>query len=265
MLHGAGSNSLIYGDWLIPPLVANKQRCAVAVDFPCDTGRSSPRDGNPKNCPSTEAELAEWVEQIVQGLSLMKPVDIVGYSYGTLVAFETAVHRPHLVRKLVLLAPGIFTPISFKFLWRAIFYSIVPTNRTQNWLLRGMTTNASFDLQASPELSLRHLIAIRKLQATVLAVPFPVVNDTLLEHVFRHIPTMVGVGMQEVIGNATTIVARAKQAGAQRVVGYPNASHLMIIELPTRDIITQDVASFLLDETIEVDDAEKKKAAPAVY
>jgi pimeloyl-ACP methyl ester carboxylesterase len=46
-LHGAASNAFIYGDWIMPEL--RKTHYAVAVDFVCDVGRSTPRDGDSKN------------------------------------------------------------------------------------------------------------------------------------------------------------------------------------------------------------------------
>jgi pimeloyl-ACP methyl ester carboxylesterase len=132
LLHGAGSNSLIYGDWIIPTL--RESHYCIAVDYPCDVGRSSPRDLDPKNCPATQQDLAGWVQDIVSSLSVSKPVSIIGYSYGCVIAFFTALHKPQIVNKLVLIAPAaIFAPVEFSWIWRAIVYGLTRTEYAHNW------------------------------------------------------------------------------------------------------------------------------------
>ena len=42
LLHGAQGTAIMYGKWLVPKLV-DKEYYAVAVDFPCDCGRSVPK------------------------------------------------------------------------------------------------------------------------------------------------------------------------------------------------------------------------------
>ena len=67
LLHGSSSSSLMYGDFIAPGLVKNNFY-AVPVDFPCEYGRSAPLNGDPKNCPATPEQNAEWVKEVADFL-----------------------------------------------------------------------------------------------------------------------------------------------------------------------------------------------------
>lgn len=134
--HGAGSNSLMYSDWILPRL-RTTHHC-VALDFVCDTGKSSPPEGDPERCPQDEASLAEWVRQVVRGLdattttSTSTPMlHLVGYSYGSFVATAVAKHVP--VERMVWMAPAsVVAPVQLSWIWRAIFYGLTRTEAMHN-------------------------------------------------------------------------------------------------------------------------------------
>lgn len=57
MAHGgAASSSIIYTNWVLPPLVESG-RFVLAVDYICDLGRSRPLDGNTTYCPATQYDF----------------------------------------------------------------------------------------------------------------------------------------------------------------------------------------------------------------
>lgn len=245
-LHGAGSNSLIYGNWIIPSL--RESHYCIAVDYPCDVGRSAPRDMDPKNCPATQQDLAEWVQEVVTGLSVNTPVSIIGYSYGCLVAFVTAIHKPQLVDKLVLIAPAaIFAPVEFSWLWRAIVYGLTRTEYTHNWFFQYMSAEPDFEMQASmssEELQLTN--AIRLVSGTILSVPADSFEDDMLREVIDAHSTLLLLGANETVTNATMAAERGKLAGATTKI-YEKGGHLLILE-DSRKQAAQDVVEFMKSE-----------------
>jgi pimeloyl-ACP methyl ester carboxylesterase len=242
-LHGAGSNALIYGDWLIPPL--RESHYCIAVDFPCDVGRSAPKDMNPKNCPASQQDLAQWVQEILSQLSISKPTSIVGYSYGSLIAFIVALHKPHLVDKLVLIAPAaIFAPIEFAWIWRALVYGLTLTDHTHNWFMQFMSADPNFHMNKMEPHHKNLTDAIRLVSGTVLSVQADVFDDEVLREVIDAHPTLLLLGVNETVINATLAAERAKTAGAKTKL-YKNSGHLMLME-DSRDVIAQDVASFIM-------------------
>ena len=63
MVHGIGSRKLTWGG-LVPEL--SKHYYCVAMDTIGDLGRSYPKDGDPKNGPKNEAEMAEWAHAVTE-------------------------------------------------------------------------------------------------------------------------------------------------------------------------------------------------------
>jgi pimeloyl-ACP methyl ester carboxylesterase len=244
-LHGAGSNSNLYGAWIMPAL--KESHYCVAVDFVCDVGRSIPQDGDPEKCPSTPEDLADWIKEIASGLSLTPPLSLVGYSYGCQVAFLTARHQPELVHKLILIAPAaVFAPIQMGWLWKAIIYGLARTDRMMNWFFRSMSVDPNFDLQTRPERELEEIISLRNVGGTVLKVQADSFEDDVLLQVIRDHPTLLVIGREETLINATLAADRAERAGALAIV-YTNAGHLMVIEEPARTNVVKDVVAFLIE------------------
>ena len=251
--HGASTDSSVFGEWLLPAVV-KQNKFAIAVDYICDTGRSTPKDGKVENCPSNEMEIAQWVEEIATELSLKRPVSMVGYSYGSYIAFLTALHKPELVAKLVLLAPAyIFGRMSSSFYLRNMVYRMMPTNSTQDWLWKSLTTNSSFSLLTLPPRDVEHFLAKRDVQATVLkVVSNGCYSHNTLKEVMESHDTFVGIGEKDSTVARTTstwIAERALEDGATEAVIYTGAGHLMCWEHPTDELIVQDVLDFLNQKT----------------
>jgi pimeloyl-ACP methyl ester carboxylesterase len=268
--HGAASDSSLFGEWLLPAVV-KQNMFAVAVDYICDTGRSIPKDGKVENCPSNEKEIVQWVEEIAAALFLKTPVSMVGYSYGSYISFSTALHKPELVDKLVLLAPGLlFRSLSKSFFFRAMVSNMMmATNSTQDWLWKSLTTNSSFSLQTLPPRNVEHFLAMRDVQATVLKVMCNgCYSDKTLKEVMESHDTFVGIGEKDSTVSSswspqttstTWVAERALDDGATKVVVYPGAGHLMCWEHPTDELIVQDVLEFLRRKSSVHHPAEPKK------
>lgn len=248
LLHGAGSNALIYGQWLLPNLTATHH--TIAVDYPCDTGRSIPPEGDPELCPQTQEALADWVSQVLQGVGVSRRTSLIGYSYGAFISFVTALHRPDLVDKLVLLAPaGTFVDLSPAFLWHAVVYALFRSERSHQYFLKWISADPNYDLLQSPPDDLEQLVSIREVAATVLAVQTETFNSSVLEQVLDNHPTLLGLGEDELLlQNVTHAAERARRAGAAQVKLYPQAGHLMLIE--ASDAIVRDVVSFLTSREV---------------
>ena len=243
LLHGAGSNSLIYGDWLIPTL--RLTHYAVAVDFICDAGRSVPKEKSVSNCPQSQQELADWISDVVSALNIPNNnVSIIGYSYGSFIAACTAIHKPNLVHKAVLIAPAaVFAPIQVSWILRAVVYAMFPSY-FYNWFFKYMSADPNFDYSKMSTSHQDLTSAIREVAATTLAVNAEPFSDEKLLAMTTNTKTMLIIGENETVVNSTVAVETAKRVGVSKVELYPRAGHLLLMEYP-REPIKSLIASFL--------------------
>lgn len=243
-LHGAGSNSFIYGDWVLPRVAHSHY--AIAVDFVCDVGLSAPRDGNVAKCPQTDKELAQWVAEVARGANLTRAASVVGYSYGAFVAMTAAAKEPRLVDKVVLIAPAaVLAPLQFGWMWRAMVYGLLWEGP---WFFSYMSAKEGFIYERDMG-SARHVEfsrAIHAVAATKLAVHPAVLSDDTLRAVAAEHDTLVVVGARETVTDPDAVAAVCMRLGL-RVVTVPEAGHLMLIEKPARLIVEALVSSFLND------------------
>lgn len=96
LLHCALMTSAIWS-----PIIGDLSRAhrTYAVDVMGDVGRTVPT-----NPPENEAEAADWLVQVQDGLGLSRSA-IVAWSYGGGVATNFAMRHPERVERLALLAP----------------------------------------------------------------------------------------------------------------------------------------------------------------
>lgn len=233
----------------MPSVVEKAQYQAFVIDFVCDVGRSIPKEGNPLNCPASPQEIAQWVQEIADSLQIKEPISLLGYSYGTTIAFLTALWRPQLVKSLVLLAPAsIFAPVEPMYLMRAVFYYLTRTMHTTNWFFRYMSVDPDFSLDKLPERDRQQMLHVRDVGATILAVNADAFSDDQLQQVMKDHSTLLIVGENETVNNGIQAAKRARENGAKQVKLYPNAGHLMIMEYPAHDNVVKDVVAFLQQE-----------------
>jgi pimeloyl-ACP methyl ester carboxylesterase len=258
LLHGATANAMMFGDWMVPSLL-DAGLYAIAIDYPCDVGRSIPPKGDPNNCPQSEREIADWATEVASGLGVKQPFSMVGYSYGCLVAFSTARFYPDNVHKLALLAPAApFAPLKTSFIVRGILSSVFSSNITQNWFFGYMSSDPNFDINKWKQIDQDHMQTARRVGGTILKVPASPVDDDVLAQVAHRNPTFLVIGEEEKLLNATLAVERAQKAGAQVKV-FPKAGHLMLMEHVTDDVV-EEVVRFLTqvkaEEAIEIPSME---------
>lgn len=244
-LHGAGSNSLIYGDWLMP--LVRDSHYAVAIDYPCDVGRSSPPEGDTSKCPQTQEEMSEWIQQILSHLhptatQQQRKVALVGYSYGSFIAASVALVTPAVVDRTVLIAPAaIVAPVEAGWIMRALVYGMIYPG---NWFFKYMSADPEFDVKNMKEDDRLLTYAIRDLMgATVLAVHAAEFSHDQLRKIAQEHPTLLIIGEQETVVNSTLAIQNAKNAGMQ-VETWPNSGHLLLMEYPRKSVAIS-IAKFL--------------------
>jgi len=248
--HGISSCSLMFGEWLIPRLASSGYYC-IAIDTIGDLGRSCPKDNNPKNGPKTEEEFGDWALQIFQSLNLVKRVHLIGYSMGSFLASVIAQHVPKdTIGKIILLAPaGLLSPVRKMWLLQAIIFAILskatPTKflpQLQLWFFGSMMANPKESMknlkypelrQASDEIGM----------AQVQIQPYEMDTQVLREMNLRN-PTMLVMGRQESVIDASKGIEKAKDASFSKVVVYEDAGHMFFCEHP-REVVIDEIIDFL--------------------
>jgi len=220
--HGVSSNSLMFGDWLIPKLSADFY--TICIDTIGDMGRSCPRDGDPRNGPKDHREVAKWAISIFEQLDLLPAKDsnqkihIVGYSLGVFIATSVARHHPEVVGKLVFLCPaGVVAPVRKLWLVQAITFAIVSSiipregslsNALKHWFFGSMLADPK-DMENLKYPELRKAIdAVGSPQ--VQFQPEVVDTDVLKEIVEKH-KTLLVIGSQESVIDRFKRLKRRKQ------------------------------------------------------
>lgn len=83
--------------------IAENDRHAIAFDTP-GFGMSD----TPSTLPSI-ADYAEAMRAGIEALGISRPVDLMGYHTGSMIAAQLAAERPAMVRRIVMIAAPIFT------------------------------------------------------------------------------------------------------------------------------------------------------------
>jgi pimeloyl-ACP methyl ester carboxylesterase len=196
MLHCALMTSAIWS-----PLVGELSRPyrTYAVDVIGDVGRTVPT-----NPPRTEEEMANWLAQVLDGLSIER-AGLLAWSFGGWVGANFAMHYPQRVEKLALLAP--FKPFT-KQGWGFLF-GFYP------WLVKTPGAARAFEKKMCfkddfgyPEHS---ALLYERFRSGKLALKVPPRTFSDLE--FRHLtmPTRLLVGEQEFLFDPVAAVDRARR------------------------------------------------------
>ncbi|MBB6482069.1 alpha/beta fold hydrolase [Spirochaeta isovalerica] len=115
LIHGSGSNSLAWMGEIEKLSQTHRVHC---IDIPGEPGKSES-----VRFDSTREAFSLWIDDIVKGLKLKKPL-IGGLSLGGWAAIAYAISHPDKVSGVIALAPtGIVKPKT-GFLIRTIFYSM---------------------------------------------------------------------------------------------------------------------------------------------
>ncbi len=98
LLHGAGATSLM---WAPNIQTLSEEYRTIAVDQLGEIGRST--------CTQPVRDLDDlihWLDELFEAMELGNRVNLMGMSYGGALAAQFAVHYPHRLNKVVLVAPG---------------------------------------------------------------------------------------------------------------------------------------------------------------
>ena len=252
MLYGAEGSSLDWGEWLVPTL--SRDYYAIAIDYPCDTGRSIPNNRNAENCPSTEESQAEWVQDVVKGLKTSahykntRPVSLIGYSYGTYQAFVTPLHYPDLIDKIILWAPGaVFADVSMFFIDKAIMSAFSESNYRKLFAYMAEDEHCVMeDFYSKDDTDLintmKHIGNLNMNRADTISAHSP--QDLQKVCSRKKAACFSGIGDKDVVSDPAMAAHNALEAGAEVHV-YTNATHLMYRETEFMNQIEKDVLNFL--------------------
>ncbi|WAC56280.1 alpha/beta fold hydrolase [Gordonia sp. SL306] len=117
----------------------------IAPDLVGQPGRS--RNGGERL--RSPADLGEWIHSVLSGVGVgvdAGQVDVVGHSYGAMIALAHALREPAAIGRLVLLDPNsCFAGMSPRYLMRALPLLVHPTEERERRLVSWETDHASLD------------------------------------------------------------------------------------------------------------------------
>ncbi|WP_027343323.1 alpha/beta fold hydrolase [Hamadaea tsunoensis] len=215
LLPGAGGNSLMWHRYVGE---LGRDRRVIAVDPVGEPGGSTqdrPIEG--------AADLCRWLDEVVEGLGGLGPVDILGCSYGGWTAMRYAAHRPAAVRSLTLLDPAGFGKVGGRFLaWVIVggLAGLLPRplrHRAAGWLHNATLRDDDVMGLAGAMMGFRRR----------LPVP-PAMTDDELRAVT--VPALVLLGERSQLYDAAAVADRLRALTGMAVEVVPDAGH----DLPMR-------------------------------
>lgn len=193
LLHGAGSNSLM---WIDDVEEYSRHFRVYAVDLIGEAGKSA-ANRPPWHGPA----YAEWLADIYDGLQLTRAT-IIGISQGGWTALKFAIARPEQVDKLVLICPGGIIADRMIF----ILYALVLTS-LGSWGIRRIV-RMLFGNQPVPEPVLETMALTMKYFRHRLAIP-PRFSDEELASLTMPIH-FIG-GTKDLLRDSEKIAGRLRQ------------------------------------------------------
>lgn len=138
LLPGGGATSTV---WWANVAALSRTRRVFAVDPIGQPGRST-AGSEPIRHPD---DLMSWLSSVLDGLDIDR-ADVVGHSYGAMIALAYSLSAPSRVRNLVLLDPNsCFAGMNPMYVARAIPLLLRPTYRRQLALIEWETGGAALD------------------------------------------------------------------------------------------------------------------------
>ncbi|MFC2164467.1 alpha/beta fold hydrolase [Acidobacteriota bacterium] len=196
LLHCALMTSAIWSP-IIGDLSQNHR--TYAVDIIGDVGRTVP-----SNPPQTERDLASWLVEVYEELSLEK-ADVIGWSFGGFVGTNFALHEPQRVSKLGLLAPfATFVRGGAGFLLGFLPF-VLPTRSTAHLFEKALCHKPDFGFKEHSDILYERFRSAKM----VITVPPRVFKDEELDQL--DMPILLLIGKQEFLYNAKKAVERAKR------------------------------------------------------
>src|SRR5574341_2494300 len=219
LLHGARGHSLTW----VPNIEAlSAHYRAYALDTINDIGLSASRQHN-----GTVGYYLQWLDEVFAELVPEGSLNLIGLSFGGMLAAQYALRRPERVRKLVLLSPAATVlPVSMGLIMRAALTVIPGTDfrkRFYYWLLNDSVQSGEAGRALVDQAVADWVVADRCFGPLPLSTPV-VISDEALQ-AFR-VPTLFLVGEHEKIYPAEKAVARLNRVAPQiRAEVIPGAGH----------------------------------------
>jgi pimeloyl-ACP methyl ester carboxylesterase len=232
LLHSAGSGAI---QWYrnVGPLSQNYRTYSVDVIGEVNKSRTTTR-------LKTRQDFIDWIVELFDGLNI-KRTDMVGNSFGGMVALNTALYVPERVNKIVLISPAATFKQIWAWYWRLAYpYKIgymINSKRLIlsgfNWLWQGFPRDEC--LTRYTELSKVNGFPSNQL-------PPPVYTDQELQKI--QTPMLLLIGDHEVIYNKDLVIQRATHLvpGLKAEI-VPNANHNAQVTAP--DWVNWKILEFL--------------------
>ena len=215
LLHGYMATAIMYA-----PNVAAfcRDHRVYAIDTMGQPGKSVPGE------PIRKADdYNTWLTETLDRLHLDR-VDLIGQSFGGLLALKYAVAVPHRIKKLALLSAGGVLPLARRFQWFGMLMVMFPSQFVVNAFMRWAGSDTSRD---EPVLELMHLGMTHFLmpQETV-RVRLDELSDAELQGL--RMPVLLLMGDREVICDPFAAMDRGRRL-VPRFQGHviPDAGHAM--------------------------------------
>jgi pimeloyl-ACP methyl ester carboxylesterase len=232
LFHSAGSGAV---QWFQNVGALSEHFCTYAVDTIGEVNKSV----TTKKL-STRQEFVDWIIDLFGGLKIEK-ADLVGNSFGGLLAFNTALYLPDRVKKVVLISPA----ATFLQMWAFYYHIAIPYKigymlgskglimNGFNWLWQGFPRDKVFTQYT--EISKTSGFPSNQLTP-------PVYTDKELRQI--RTPMLLLIGDHEVIYNPERVINRA----TRMVTGLKgevilNANHSAQVTAP--DVVNMKILVFL--------------------
>jgi pimeloyl-ACP methyl ester carboxylesterase len=232
LLHSAGSGAV---QWFRNVGALSEHYCTYAVDTIGEVNKSIPT-----RKLSTRQDFVDWMIDLYRGLKIEK-ADLVGNSFGGLLAVNMALYRPDCVKKVVLISPAatflhmcaFYYHIAFPYKIGYMFGAKRLIMSGFDWLWQGFPRDECF----------RQYTVLGKTSGFPInqLIP-PVYTDKELRQI--RTPMLLLIGDNEVIYNPERVIKRATTlvTGLKGEI-IPNANHNAQVTAP--DIVNKKILDFL--------------------
>lgn len=216
LLHGAGATSLM---WAPNICALSEEFRTFAVDQMGEFGKSM--------CTTavhSMADLLAWLDELFQGLDLVRGINLVGISYGGALAAQYALKLPAKLDRLVLLAPGNTVLRCGTAFWTRLIFAAISRRRGvpsfMRWIFADMAKRDPGWIDSVVE---EFFLNMESMERRRPVIP-PVLNDAAWRSL--EVPTLFLVGEHEVIYSPEKAVSRLKRVAPGVIAEIvPDAGH----------------------------------------
>jgi pimeloyl-ACP methyl ester carboxylesterase len=235
LLPGSVFNSLM---WTTNIEALSKEYRTYAVDNIYDCGRSI----YTRDMKSPE-DFVAWLDELFTALSLGNQINLMGLSYGSWLTHQYALHFPHRLRKIVLLAHPAIVTANMGFIFRFLLAILSPAyfRRFAYWLLEDTAQRNSPLVE--------EIFGDMKLAATSYKPKATVVPKIMKDEQLRdlQVPALFLMGKHEKTFSQQKAIHRIRKIAPHiQVELIAGAGH--DLNLAQADIVNKKIVEFLKGE-----------------